>query len=219
MRVTALLVAKAPVPGQVKTRLAADLGDGGDTLAASLASAALLDTIDACRAAFRRRRIALAGDLAPAVQGDAIRAALHGWQVTTQRGAGFGTRLAHAHARTGGPVLQLGMDTPQVTATLLRKTAAFLERHDAALGPAEDGGWWVLALRDPRAARVLATVPMSTPQTYDATRSALERLGLRVAEAARLRDVDHLADVEPVAASAPRSRFARRASALLEPIR
>lgn len=219
MRVTALLVAKAPVPGRVKTRLAADLGEGGDTVAASLASAALLDTIHACRAAFARRRIALAGDLAAAVDGAAIRAALRGWQVTTQRGAGFGARLAHAHVETRGPVLQLGMDTPQVTPALLRDTAGLLDGHDAALGPADDGGWWVLALRDPRAARVLATVPMSTPRTYDDTRAALERLGLRVAAAARLCDVDHLADVERVAASARGSRFARRSAALLEPIR
>ena len=46
------------------------------------------------------------------------------------------------------------------------------------------------------------------PQTYAATRSALEGLGIRVAAGERLRDVDHLADVAPVAAAAPHTRFA-----------
>ncbi|MEU4454412.1 DUF2064 domain-containing protein [Nocardioides sp. NPDC023903] len=204
---TLLLVAKAPVPGLVKTRLAADVGEAAAT---AVAAAALLDTIEACTRAVGPDRclLALSGDLADALRGDEIRTALTGWTIASQRGSGLGERLANAHAEVAGPVVQIGMDTPQVTPAGLLAVADGLDAADAVLAPAEDGGWWALALRDPSAATALRDVPMSTPETYAATRSALEGLGLLVAAGERLRDVDHLADVAPVAAAAPHTRFA-----------
>jgi glycosyltransferase A (GT-A) superfamily protein (DUF2064 family) len=106
------------------------------------------------------------------------------------------------------------MDTPQVTPGLLSDVADALSGHDAVLGPAEDGGWWVLALRDPAAARVLAGVPMSRPDTHDLTREALLGRGLTVAPAPVLRDVDTAADAAGVAAVSPATRFARAWAAL-----
>ncbi|MER7558249.1 DUF2064 domain-containing protein [Nocardioides sp. NPDC126508] len=208
---TMLLVAKAPVPGLVKTRLAADIGE---TAATEIAAAALLDTIEACTLAVGpdRCRLALSGDVSAAVRADEIREAVAGWTISPQRGDGFGERLANAHAEVTGPVVQIGMDTPQVTPAGLLGVARGLIAADAVLAPAEDGGWWALALRDPAAADALVDVPMSTPETYAATRSALERRGLRVAEGDRLRDVDHLGDVAPVATAAPHTRFAAAAA-------
>src|SRR5690349_472622 len=107
-----LLTAKAPVAGQAKTRLGAVTGMGA---AADLAAAALLDTIDACAAAFSSCHLALAGDLAEAERTEELRAALAGWDVFAQVGETFAERLAHAHDHVGGPVVQIGMDTPQVT--------------------------------------------------------------------------------------------------------
>lgn len=204
-----LVVAKAPVPGRVKTRLAATVGDAR---AAELAAAALLDTVAACSATVGAARchLALAGDLDDAVAGEEIGAALRGWTVAGQRGEALGERLAHAHACTGpGPLLQIGMDTPQVTVELLGAVLAGLEDHDAVLAPAADGGWWALALRDPRHAVALVDVPMSRPTTGTATREALARRGLRVGTAPVLRDVDHHDDAVAVAESAPATRFAR----------
>jgi glycosyltransferase A (GT-A) superfamily protein (DUF2064 family) len=93
------------------------------------------------------------------------------------------------------------MDTPQVSAHDLQEVAAASVEGTAVLGPAVDGGWWVLALRDPVAAAGLAGVPMSTPDTYGSTRAALERAGLRVRSARTLRDVDTAADAAAVAGS------------------
>lgn len=208
----ALVVAKAPVAGRVKTRLGADVGL---ERAAELAAAALLDTVEVCTTAYGAARchLALDGDLSVAVDAAALLDATRGWTVHPQRGDGFDERLAAAHADVAaggpGPVLQVGMDTPQVTTALLAQVEAGLADHDAVLGPAEDGGWWVLALRDPASAAVLAGVPMSTPTTHDDTRAALRAHGLAVAGAAVLRDVDTLADAEAVALAAPGSRFAR----------
>ena len=210
MSARALVVAKAPVAGRVKTRLGADVGDGA---AAELAAAALLDTVAACREAFGPRGclIALAGDLLDAVRGDEIHRALAGWWLAPQRGMTFAERLANAHADVppGDPVVQVGMDTPQVTPEALLGAAGELDDHDAVLGPAEDGGWWVLGLRNPAGAEALREVPMSTPTTYDATRDALVAAGLRVGATASLRDVDTVADAEAVVRQAPDSRFAR----------
>ncbi|HXH78439.1 TIGR04282 family arsenosugar biosynthesis glycosyltransferase [Nocardioides sp.] len=204
---TVLVMAKAPVPGLVKTRLAVDLGDQA---AAELAAAALLDTIEATRASGATGLLALAGDLTDAVGGDQIAAALTGWRVMPQRGRGFAERLVAAHADAGeGVVVQVGMDTPQLTGSILRDAAAALVECDAVLGPALDGGWWVLARRDPRVVEALAGVAMSTPTTGEATAAALARAGHRVSRTALLRDVDTLDDARAVAALAPDTRFAR----------
>ena len=200
-----LVVAKAPEPGRVKTRLGRVLGMDA---AAEVAAASLLDTLEACTATGADCHLSLAGDLDGAVRDGELGAALAGWTVHPQEGATFGARLADAHSRVPGPVVQVGMDTPHLTPALLWQAATALVTNDAVLGPAVDGGWWVLALRDPSQAVALVDVPMSTPSTAADTRSALEAAGLTVGSAWTLRDVDTVADGDAVAALAPRSRFA-----------
>ena len=206
----ALVLAKAPVAGRVKTRLGADVGMA---YAAELAAAALLDSLDACAAAFGSKRcwLSLSGDLAGAVRSDELAAAVRGWTVVPQRGRGFGERLVNAHLDAGaakGPVVQIGMDTPQVTAAHLAAVADGLGAHEAVLGDAPDGGWWVLGLRRPDQAAALRGVPMSTPTTGADTRAALRAVGLAVGTTTELTDVDTVADADAVAALAPSGRFA-----------
>jgi glycosyltransferase A (GT-A) superfamily protein (DUF2064 family) len=193
----ALVVAKSPVVGRVKTRLGATIGMDA---AARVAAAALLDTLTACRAAFDECHLSLDGDLRGAYDEARLRGALAGWVVHRQRGRSFGDRLALAHqdAAGPGPTVQVGMDTPQITAADLQEVAAAAGEGDAVLGPAPDGGWWVLALRDPAAATGLAGVPMSRPDTFARTRSALAAAGLRVRLARELSDVDTVGDAERV---------------------
>jgi glycosyltransferase A (GT-A) superfamily protein (DUF2064 family) len=201
-----LVVAKAPVAGQVKTRLGALVGDD---VAADLAAAALLDTLDACREAGAAGHLSLAGDLSRAVRGGEIRSALDGWTTTPQVGHGFAERLVRAHADAGtGLVVQVGMDTPQLTAAALHEVADAMAGHDAVLAPATDGGWWALARRDADVVRHLASVPMSTDTTFADTHAALERAGARVAQAPAMTDVDTVDDADLVAGLAPTTRFA-----------
>ncbi|MGD9960088.1 TIGR04282 family arsenosugar biosynthesis glycosyltransferase [Nocardioides sp.] len=204
-----LVVAKAPVAGVSKTRLGSDIGMAA---AADVAAAALLDTLAACTQAFGATNchLALEGRLAEAVAGDTIARHVQHWTVFAQHQGDFGSRLAHAHLDAGpGPIVQIGMDTPQVDAGLLLEVSDTLAHHDAVLGPAEDGGWWVLALRNPSDAALLVGVPMSTPQTLRHTRDALESAGLDVGTTHTLRDVDTVADAVVVAEQVPGSRFAR----------
>jgi glycosyltransferase A (GT-A) superfamily protein (DUF2064 family) len=210
--VTLLVVAKAPVPGMAKTRLAASVGD---RVAAEVAAAALLDTLDAAAAApVATRVVALTGDLDEAVDADEIRRRLAGFTVIPQRGNGFADRLANAHADAATvdshPVLQIGMDTPQVTAELLADCAARLLDAPAILGLAHDGGWWALGVGAPTMAECLRGVPMSQPDTGELTLKALRDNGIGVAEVQRLADVDVVDDIAVVRdACGPASRFAR----------
>jgi glycosyltransferase A (GT-A) superfamily protein (DUF2064 family) len=208
--VTLLVVAKAPEPGRAKTRLAATVGD---RVAADIAAAALLDTLDAVAAAPAASRVvALTGDLDAAAAEAQIRQRLESFTVIEQRGDDFADRLANAHidAAAGFPVLQIGMDTPQVTADLLAGCARSLLGAPAVLGPAVDGGWWVLGVQDPAMAECLRAVPMSQPDTGELTWKALHDNGIDVITVDRLADFDIADDVAAVReACGPASRFAR----------
>lgn len=216
---TVLIVAKAPVPGLVKTRLT---GAYRPYDAALLAAAALRDTLLAALAVPGARcAVALGECLDDAVDRADLAELLDRCEVFPQVGDGLAERLVAAHrdaARLGeGPVFQIGMDTPQVTPDLLAR-GLDAARRSAALGPAEDGGWWGLGVPEGMADRLecLRGVPMSTAETGAATRRALAEAGLMPQELPRLRDVDHPEDVAAVAAAcAPGSWFARAADAVL----
>src|SRR5262249_6077252 len=154
MRLQLLVIAKQPVPGRVKTRLCPPCTPRQAAAVAAASLADTLRTVDATPAA--RRTLAICGTYVPPA----------GWGLVRQQGDGLGRRLAHAFADTaahGLATLLIGMDTPQISPDQLAAVAGGLDRVDAVLGPAEDGGWWALALRDPAAAGVLAGVPMSRP--------------------------------------------------------
>jgi rSAM/selenodomain-associated transferase 1 len=195
-----VVIAKAPRPGHSKTRLCPPCTP---RQAAALARAALVDTLDAVRATPASRHVlVLDGD-----RGDWLP---EGFEVVPQRGGSLDERLANAFEDVAGPALLIGMDTPQVTPRDLQAALARLAdpRIDAVLGPAPDGGYWAIGLREPDAEAFLG-VPMSSARTCRAQRARLSRLGLRVGELPALRDVDRIADAHAVAELAPTGRFAR----------
>lgn len=203
-RPTALVVAKAPVPGLAKTRIAADIGPDA---AAHLAAAALLDTLATADGSGMTVVVALTGDLDQAARADELRAVLAGLVVVPQVGDTFGERLARAHldADDGDGVVQVGMDSPQLHADDLTEAADRLHDHASVLGPAEDGGWWLLGVRRGSDASALATVEMSTATTGQDTRAVIPG---PTALLRALRDVDTWADARAVAEEVPGSRFA-----------
>lgn len=215
---TILVVAKAPVTGLAKTRL---IPIGGARQAARLAAAALLDTLEAVLATPETRPVvAMTGELADAERAEELRDTLQHCTLIPQRGKDFGERLANAHADVvhfGSPVLQIGMDTPQVTPSLLTDSIELLHTPGigAVLGPATDGGWWALGLRSPADARVLVDVPMSRADTGARTRAALRRARLRIGTLTTLSDVDTAADAIQVAKSIPESRFTKQLADVL----
>ncbi len=205
MKAVALVVAKAPIAGRVKTRLAEHVGA---VAAAQLATAALLDTLDSCEQAFAECFLAVEGEL-----DGPLSSRLRGWTVLPQRGDLLGERLANAFAdvaeRSSSAVVQVGMDTPQSTAAHLEEVAGLLAGVDAVVGPAVDGGWWVLGVRNAIHAQSLSGVGMSAKSTYADTVAALRSVGATVGSTRALVDVDTVTDARLVASQAPTTRFAR----------
>jgi glycosyltransferase A (GT-A) superfamily protein (DUF2064 family) len=203
-----LVMAKAPVPGRAKTRLCPPCTPKE---AAAIAEAALADTLHAAvSSSFGRCVVALDGSPGPWLP--------PGVRVVTQRGHRFDERLAAAWADVGGPGLQIGMDTPQVTPDLLDACGAALDQAglDAVLGPATDGGWWAIGLRraDPRA---FLGVPMSRATTGERQLARLRELELAVELLPTLTDLDDVASARAVAKELPEgSRTAEVLGPLLE---
>jgi glycosyltransferase A (GT-A) superfamily protein (DUF2064 family) len=199
LRAHILVLAKAPVPGRAKTRLTPPLSE---EQAAAVAEAALADTLDAVAASgVERRIIALDGEPGPWLP--------PGFEIVPQVDGSFNDRLTAAWMHTGGPGLQIGMDTPQVTPELLEASLAAVVDggHDAALGRAPDGGWWAIAMARPRV-DVFDGVPMSTAETGRAQDERLRSFGWRVAALPELRDLDEVDDARAIAAAAPKTRTA-----------
>jgi uncharacterized protein len=204
-----IVLAKAPVPGRVKTRLTPPFTPHE---AATLAESALADTLEAgASASFARHVLALADQWAAP---GTLRAELPGrFEVTPQRGDGLDERIAaafdDAYAVRPVPVVLIGMDTPQVTPGLLETVALPLAtgEADAVFGPAGDGGYWLLGLRRPDPQLILG-VPMSAAHTGRAQLDRLRAAQLRVRQVPELIDVDTAQDAARVADEAPGSRFA-----------
>jgi uncharacterized protein len=201
---TLVLLAKAPVPGRVKTRLCPPCTPAQ---AAAVAEAALRDTLDA-----------MAGvpeaSLVLALDGTAGSWLPGGVACVPQRGSGLDERLAAAFSDLGRPALLLGMDTPQASPDVLAAAWGELAAGaDAVLGLAEDGGYWLVGLRDAAADDFLG-VPMSTTMTGAEQLRRLEERGRRVALLPTLRDVDRWEDACAVAEALPGSRFARAVGAV-----
>ncbi len=198
-----VVLAKTPVAGRVKTRLTPPYTD---VQAACLAQAALVDTLRAAMSS-SVRRVVLVLDGRP---GEWLPA---GVPVRPQRRGRLDERIAHALVDTWTelplPVLLIGMDTPQLTgADLDRAVVALVQGDsDAVLGPAMDGGYWAIGLRQPALDHV-RSVPMSRADTGARQLEQLVSCGLRVQLLETRRDVDLAADADLVAAEAPGGGFA-----------
>jgi rSAM/selenodomain-associated transferase 1 len=190
------VICKSPVPGRVKTRLCPPCTP---RQAAALATAALADTFAAVRATPAARRVAVLDGSPGPWLGPGI-------EVLAQRGDRLDERLAHAFSDLG-PAVVVGMDTPQVTPRLLAAALQATARHGAALGPAVDGGYWAIGLREPTP-ELLMGVPMSTAETGRVQLMRLRGHGLRPWLLPRLVDVDDAQTARAVAATAPHGAFA-----------
>ena len=133
------LFTRWPRPGEAKTRLIPALGSDG---AAALHKRLTERMVATVRAAGLPLEVRTTG-----AEAQAFRGWLGDVAVVDQGEGDLGARLARAAAAT--PVLLLGADVPDVTPALLREAAAALAAHPLVIGPAEDGGYWLLGLAAP----------------------------------------------------------------------
>ena len=159
----------------MKTRL---IGDLTAAEAAALHAAFLADLLDRLREGEFEPRIAWA--LEP---GEAIPEGT--WPGVRQEGSDLGARLygaLHDAAQEAGAVAALGSDHPTLPLELVHRAFETLEAGaDVVLGPAEDGGYYLIALRAGAVTpRLFAEIAWSTDQVLAATLVRCRELGLAV---------------------------------------
>ena len=188
-----VVMAREPLPGSTKTRLAVALGDRAS---ASVYEAFLLDTLATCRRVDARLLVSYAPDSPDATRYflDIAPEAM----LVAQPEAPFGARLAAAMqaAFDGGceRVAIIGSDIPHMESVWLEDAFASLDDHDVALGPTQDGGYYLLALRTPEP-RLFDDIDWSSGRELVQTRSRASQLELRVKDVQRTFDIDNLADL------------------------
>ena len=188
-----VIFAKAPAPGLAKTRLIPALGAGG---AAQFAKRLLMVTLQqALQSGVAEVELCMSpapGDAA--WQGVAIPHSV----VQTDQGSGdLGERMARAVLRVtpGKRVLLMGTDCPDLTAPLRAQAAGQLERHDAVILPAHDGGYVLLGLASP-CPELFENMAWSTPTVAAETLRRMAALRLNVWQGPMLHDIDEPADLQ-----------------------
>ena len=191
MRQTLIIFAKVPRPGRVKTRLARDIG----RVAAAWWSRHQLRRLLRGVGRDPRWRTVLA--VSPDREG-MVSPLLPSGPVRQPQGPGdLGARMARALACAARPVLVVGSDIPGITPRTIADAFAVLRRHDAVLGPAKDGGYWLIGLANgagPPPPRLFQGVRWSGPHALADTLATLAPL--EVGYAATLSDVDTGRDLD-----------------------
>ena len=189
-----IIFAKAPVPGQVKTRLIPALGEAG---AAKLAYDMLHAIVAEALAAKLPTLPELCADPHPMESEWAPFLPRAQLRFTAQGDGDLGERMARAAERTvriGENAILIGTDCPQLDRHRLRAAALALVDHDAVIHPTEDGGYALLGLR--RFDRSLfEAIPWSAPTVAGTTIDRIRALGWSLHVGETLRDMDVPADL------------------------
>lgn len=190
-----LVFAKEPVPGQVKTRLAAAVGDErAAAIYRELTAVTLTHAAEArCEGVVGRLELWCAPDARSPYF--AALAEAHGATLHRQGEGDLGARMAAAIADAltrASAVLLVGTDCPTIDGGYLARARAALTRHDAVIGPADDGGYVLIGATCPLP---LSAVRWSTPHARGDTIAGFERAGLRCASLPERWDVDDAADL------------------------
>ena len=187
-----LIFLKYPTPGEVKTRLAATLGNESAAEIYRACTEMTLERLNGFRqdawlyvdppAALERTR-GWVGE---------------GWLLRPQHGATLGERLAKAtgdaFASGAQHVVAIGTDSPWLTVQDMQDAYAALEQHDLGLGPAEDGGYYLIGLARP-VPELFDRINWGTSSVYAETVAKAHTLGLRLRCLRLGYDIDRLEDL------------------------
>jgi rSAM/selenodomain-associated transferase 1 len=189
--VAVAVLAKAPLPGLAKTRLAPVLGDDGAAALQERLTARAITT--ACTAHVGPVTLWATPDAAHPSFHTLIER--HPISLATQPDSDLGARMLAAIMAANGPALVIGTDCPALTPDHLRAAAMHLHNGiDAVLIPAEDGGYVLIGMRSPQL-ELFVDMTWSTDDVATETRRRMARLNLSWREPARLWDVDRPEDL------------------------
>ena len=188
-----LVFARNPQCGQVKTRLVPALGEQAAT---DIYRKLLADTLATASQAAGRHELWV--DCLPEQSELTALAGRHGMPIRVQRGADLGARM---HTALTAALWQaryavlIGTDCPELDAAYLGNAFRALERYDAVLGPAADGGYVLIGLRrtDPR---IFNDIPWGSDRVLATTRGRLRTIAWSWYELPTLHDVDEPADLK-----------------------
>jgi hypothetical protein len=185
-----LIMAKAPRPGRVKTRLEPLLGPTG---CAALQAALIRHTVTVTRAVAPAATY-LAFD-PPDAEGEISALVPPDVRLFRQEDGHLGVRLTAATetvlSRRPGPLVVIGADAPTLTPEVLARAAMALDDQDVVFGPALDGGYYLVGLSRPHPELfAIDSTLWSGPQVLAASVAAAAHAGLTVGLLPRLRDLD-----------------------------
>ena len=172
------IFARLPVPGKVKTRLIPALGEEG---AARLYARLLAQTVEVARESGLQFELRVTGGEVAAFH------SLFGLdvEVVDQGDGDLGAKMARVEA----PALLIGSDCPCVTAPLLKAAAGALEDRRVVLGPANDGGYYLIGFSEP-VPFLFDNMEWSTPSVLPETLKRLVERGMGPAVLPELADID-----------------------------
>jgi rSAM/selenodomain-associated transferase 1 len=188
-----IVVAKPPVAGAAKTRLAAGIGA---ERTAALYRSFLADTV---ALAGRILDCRLAFSFWPASAATFFRELHPAAELLPQQGDDFGGRLLSAFVQAAAlgyeELVLIGSDNPGLPDAYVARAFAALAEAPVVLGPAEDGGWYLMGLRAPQPTLFHRGIAWSTEIVADQTRAAAKAAGLALAEVPPWYDIDTAADL------------------------
>lgn len=191
-----VIFGRPPVAGQTKTRLALSIGVD----AAARVAAVLLDhTLEVATASRFTVRVALASS--PELQWAASLGVPWDLQPPGDLGERMATCFESRFAAGARRVVLIGSDCPRLEPSLLSSAFEALDDAPVVLGPASDGGYWLVGQRQP-ARDMFTGIPFSASATLDATRQRLRELRTEWRELEPLDDLDTGADLARMLAAA-----------------
>ena len=189
---------KAPIPGNVKSRLAADIGDQ---------AAAMLYRYCAEHIIWNVRHAGL--DSVVFIDLPETLPAFHDWvggAISVQQGDGLGERMQNAVSEMTGHgyerVMIIGTDVPFLSPEIVKEAATLLLTHDVVVGPAFDGGYYLIGTNGDRP-QLFEDITWSSSTVFEETLDVCAKYDWSVAELDPLRDVDTKADLEAAMKEAP----------------
>lgn len=199
-----VIFAKAPIPGKVKTRLCPPLTPDE---AATLHGSFVLDMLERTKLAVATLQLPFHRYLACAPSSDLVFFKImeerQGVRLLDQVGEDLGQRMHHTFTDlfTKGytQVIIVGTDVPTLPLPVYQEAFAILGRSDVVLGPAMDGGYYLIGLTRP-AEKIFAEVPWSTDQVLAVTQQHAKTLGLSIGLTTAWRDVDTITDLQALIA-------------------
>ena len=195
-----VIFAKAPIPGEVKTRLCPPLTPDE---AATLHGSFVLDMLERTKLAVAQLQLPFHRYLACAPSSELVFFKImeerQGVRLLDQVGKDLGRRMHRTFvdlfAKGYKQVLIVGTDVPTLPLSVYQEALTLLSRSDVVLGPALDGGYYLIGLTKP-AEQLFTGVPWSTDQVLAVTQQNAKALGLSVKLTTAWRDVDTIADLQ-----------------------